>query len=58
MKQVAVDVEALATPLAPERERAQAGGSDAYVFEALALRYAARGDDNRAAHDRALHARE
>jgi len=45
---------ALAAQLALERECAEAGEPDPYVFEELALLYAARGDADRAAHYQAL----
>jgi hypothetical protein len=48
--------EALAMQLALERDSAAAGAPDRYVFEELALLYAARGDAGRAAHYRALQA--
>ena len=47
--------QALAAQLALERECADAGEPDPYVFEELALLYAARGDEARADHYRALH---
>lgn len=46
--------QALAGQLALERECAEAGEPDPYVFEELALLYAARGDEARAGHYRAL----
>ena len=48
------DDAALAAQLALERECAEAGEPDPYVFEELALLYAARGDAARAAHYQAL----
>lgn len=48
--------EALAMQLALERDSAAAGAPDPYVFEELALLYAARGDAGRAAHYRVLQA--
>jgi tetratricopeptide (TPR) repeat protein len=50
--------EALALQLALERDLAAAGSADPYVFEELALLYAARGDEAKAAHYRALRAKE
>lgn len=47
--------EALALQLALEQELQQADETDAYVFEELALLYAARGDDERSHHYRNLH---
>jgi len=50
--------EALALQLALERDNAAAGAPDVYVFEELALLYAAKGDAARAAHYRELKARQ
>jgi len=50
--------EALAMQRALEREGAAAGAPDPYVFEELAVLHDARGDADRAAHYRALLARE
>lgn len=46
--------DALAGQLALERECAEAGEPDPYVFEELALLYVAKGDEARAAHYRSL----
>lgn len=49
--------EALATQQRLERENDAAGTPDEYVYEELALLYAAKGDDAQAQRYRALHAR-
>lgn len=49
--------EALATQRRLERENDAAGTPDEYVYEELALLYAAKGDEAQAQHYRALHAR-